>query len=172
MRVIRANASSFAIDATGVSVLGFSAGGHLAATLATQHSEQTYARIDSVDEFSARPFAAGLVYPVITMETPITHELSRKLLLGESPSATDIARRSAERHVDTNTPPSFIVHAFDDTAVPVENSLRYVDAMRAAKRPVEAHLLQEGGHAFGVGLPRTPSESWPSLFLTWLDRNR
>jgi dipeptidyl aminopeptidase/acylaminoacyl peptidase len=56
--------------------------------------------------------------------------------------------------------------------VPVENSLRYVDAMRAAKRPVEAHLLQEGGHAFGVGLPRTPSESWPSLFLTWLDRNR
>ena len=172
MRVIRANASRFAIDATGVSVLGFSAGGHLAATLATQHAEPTYAPRDSIDEFGARPFAAGLIYPVITMEVPVTHDLSRKLLLGESPSVADIERRSAERHVDSNTPPAFIVHAFDDTAVPVENSLRYMNALREANRPVEAHLLQEGGHAFGVGLPRTPSESWPSLFLTWLERNR
>jgi len=172
MRVIRANAARFAIDPKGVSVVGFSAGGHLAATLATQHSEPTYARVDSIDDLSARPFAAGLVYPVITMEMPVTHELSRKSLLGESPDVADIVRRSAERHVDPDTPPSFIVHAFDDAAVPVENSLRYLNAMREAKRPVEAHLLQEGGHAFGVGWPRTPSESWPALFLTWLDRNR
>jgi acetyl esterase/lipase len=170
MRVIRANASRFAIDATRVSVLGFSAGGHLAATLATQHAEHAYGRVDSTDEISPRPFAAGLVYPVITMETGWTHAMSRKLLLGETPSSTEVAHRSAEHHVDANTPPVFIVHAFDDEAVPVENSLRFISAMRAAKRPVEAHLLQEGGHAFGVGRPRTPSESWTSLFSTWVGR--
>ena len=170
MRVIRANASRFAIDPTRVSVLGFSAGGHLAATLATQHAEQAYRRVDSTDELSPRPFAAGLVYPVITMETAWTHAMSRKLLLGETPSSTEVEHRCAERHVDANTPPVFIVHAFDDAAVPVENSLRFMDAMREAKRPVEAHLLQEGGHAFGVGRPRTPAESWTSLFSTWLGR--
>jgi dipeptidyl aminopeptidase/acylaminoacyl peptidase len=106
------------------------------------------------------------------MQLPVTHELSRKLLLGDSPSVADIDRRSAERHVDPHTPPSFVVHAFDDAAVPVENSLRYVHAMREAKRPVEAHLLQEGGHAFGVGVPHTSSGSWTSLFMTWLERNR
>jgi acetyl esterase/lipase len=170
MRVIRFNASRFGIDAGKVSVLGFSAGGHLAATLTTQHAEQTYARVDAADKLNARPFASGLVYPVVTMELPVTHEVSRKLLLGESPSGADIERRSAERHVDSNTPPTFLVHAFDDAAVPVENSLRFISAMREAKRPVEAHLLQEGGHAFGVGFPRSPSESWPSLFSTWLGR--
>jgi acetyl esterase/lipase len=172
MRLIRAKASSFAIDATRVSVVGFSAGGHLAATLATQHSEQTYSSVDSTDELSPRPFAAGLVYPVITMETPWTHAMSRKLLLGETPSGAAVRQRSAESHVDSNTPPVFIVHAFDDEAVPIENSLRFMQAMRAAKRPVEAHLLQEGGHAFGIGRPHTSSESWTGLFSTWLARLR
>jgi dipeptidyl aminopeptidase/acylaminoacyl peptidase len=110
------------------------------------------------------------VYPVITMETAWTHAKSREMLLGESASTQQVEHRSTERHVDSNTPPVFIVHAFDDEAVPVENSLRFMNAMRAAKRPVEAHLLQEGGHAFGVGWPRTPSESWTSLFPTWLGR--
>jgi acetyl esterase/lipase len=170
MRVIRANAARFAVDATKISVLGFSAGGHLAATLATQHSEQVYSRVDAVDELSARPRGAGLVYPVISMDASITHERSRKLLLGESPHAAQIEHRSAERHVDADTPSAFLVHAFDDMAVPVENSLRFMNAMRAAKRPVEAHLLQEGGHAFGIGLPGTPSESWVTLFSVWLHR--
>jgi len=172
MRVIRSDASRFAIDATRVSVLGFSAGGHLAATLATQYGEQTYGRVDSMDDLSPRPFAAGLVYPVITMESPFTHAMSRKQLLGETPSNKEVEHRSAERHVDVGTPPAFIVHAFDDEAVPVENSLRFMNAMREHKRPVEAHLLQEGGHAFGVGRPGTPSERWISLFSTWLGRLR
>lgn len=170
MRVIRANAARFAIDASKLSVLGFSAGGHLAATLATQHAEQTYAGADAADSLSARPFAAALVYPVVTMEDPLTHSMSRKLLLGETPANADVEHRSAERQVDSSTPPTFIVHAFDDEAVAVENSLRFMNAMREAKRPVEAHLLQEGGHAFGIGRPGTPSETWPSLFSTWLAR--
>jgi acetyl esterase/lipase len=170
MRVIRSSASRYGIDARKVSVLGFSAGGHLAATLATQHSEHTYDRVDAVDDVDARPFSAGLIYPVVTMQKEWTHEMSRKLLLGETPSEAEIEHRSAERHVGPSTPPTFLVHAFDDEAVPVENSLRFVNAMHAAKRPVEAHLLQEGGHAFGVGLPGTPSAQWPTLYAAWLQR--
>jgi dipeptidyl aminopeptidase/acylaminoacyl peptidase len=82
-----------------------------------------------------------------------------------------VERRSPELHVDAATPPVFIVHAMDDLAVPVENSLRMMNAMRTANRPVEAHLLQEGGHAFGTGRPRTPSASWPDLFHVWLMRS-
>lgn len=170
MRVIRWNASRFGIDANKVSVLGFSAGGHLAATLATQHAEHTYAKLDAADELDARPFSAGLVYPVVTMEKQWTHQMSRKLLLGESPSDADVAHRSAERHVSSSTPATFLVHAFDDDAVPVENSLRFMNAMRSAKRPVEAHFLQQGGHAFGVGFPNTTSAQWISLYSTWLQR--
>jgi acetyl esterase/lipase len=170
MRVIRSEASRFDIDADKVSVLGFSAGGHLAATLATQHAEPTYDAVDATDRLSPRPFAAALVYPVVTMMKPWTHELSRNLLLGEMPTDAEVERRSAERHVDAATPPAFIVHAMDDPAVPVENSLRMMSAMREAKRPVEAHFLQEGGHAFGVGYPGTPSAQWVDLFSAWLGR--
>jgi acetyl esterase/lipase len=170
MRIIRSRAAEFKIDPNKVGVLGFSAGGHLAASLATQHSEQTYAPIDSTDKLDARPCAAGLIYPVVTMEKPFTHEKSRQLLLGDNPTDERVAHRSAERHVNTATPPAFIVHAFDDPAVPVENSLRFMNAMRTAQRPVEAHLLQEGGHAFGVGYPHSPSEHWIELFSSWLER--
>jgi acetyl esterase/lipase len=170
MRVIRSQASRYGIDANKVSVVGFSAGGHLTATLATQHAEATYKPVDAADQLSARPFAAGLVYPVITMEKPWTHEQSRGLLLGKNPSDSEVARRSAEKHVDASTPPVFMVHAMDDDAVPVENSLHMMNALRAAKRPVEAHLIQEGGHAFGVGYPNTASAHWIELFSTWLAR--
>ncbi|WP_129778432.1 alpha/beta hydrolase [Peristeroidobacter soli] len=170
MRVIRSNASRFAIDADKVSVLGFSAGGHLAATLATSYADPAYARVDSADELSAQPLAVALIYPVITMDAKWTHEMSRKLLLGDQPSDAEIQRRSAERHVSAGTPPGFVVHAYDDEAVPVENSIRFVDAMRAAKRPVEAHFLQQGGHAFGVGIPGTSSDEWTPTFAKWLAR--
>jgi len=72
--------------------------------------------------------------------------------------------------VDSTTPPIFRVYALDDEAVPVENSLHLMSAMREAKRPVEAHLLREGGYAFGVGYPNTPSGNWIPLFTAWLGR--
>jgi len=170
VRVMRSRAGQLGFDANAVSVLGFSAGGHLAATLATQHAETTYPAVDASDELDPRPRAAGLIYPVITMEKPVTHAESRMRLLGDSPTDEQVAHRCPEQHVDSTTPPAFLVHAFDDGAVPVDNSLRFMNAMRSAQRPVETHLLQEGGHAFGVGSPNTPAASWIEMFSMWLQR--
>jgi acetyl esterase/lipase len=170
MRVIRANGGAYGIDPRYVAVLGFSAGGHLAASLATRHAERVYADADAADRLSARPFAVGLIYPVVTMLQPWTHALTRSLLLGDAPTEGEIERASPELLVDAETPPIYIVHAMDDEAVPVENSLRMMRAMREAGRPVETHLLQEGGHAFGVGYAATTSAQWISLFDTWWKR--
>jgi len=170
MRVIRSQAEKHSIDADRIAVLGFSAGGNLAATLMTDYDEHVYESVDAADALSARPQAVGLVYPVVTMDERWTHPLSRTLLLGESPDAAVVRQRSPELNVDATTPPVFIVHAMDDEAVPVENSLRLMEAMRDAGRPVEAHLLQEGGHAFGVGYDQTPSAYWVQQFDAWWKR--
>ena len=168
MRVIRASAARFGIDPARLAVVGFSAGGHLAASLATGFSEAVYAPLDEADQLDARPAAAGLIYPVITMTHPYTHEGSRQHLLGNAPSEPLIAARSPEQHVGPDTPPTFLAHACDDPAVPVENSLMMMAALRAARRPVEAHFFQRGGHAFGVGFPGTPTQEWITLFDLWL----
>jgi acetyl esterase/lipase len=170
MRVIRASAARHRIDPARLSVLGFSAGGHLAASLATGFAEDLYPPSDSADRLDARPAAAGLIYPVITMTRPYTHEGSRDHLLGRSPSDQLVAARSPEQHVTAATPPVFLAHACDDPAVPVENSLMMMAAMRATHRPVEAHFFQEGGHAFGTGFPGTPTQEWIPLFDLWLRR--
>jgi len=172
MRVIRANAARWAVDPETLSVVGFSAGGHLAATLATNFGQPVYAPLDGADEASARPFATALVYPVVTMALPGTHAVSRELLLGPNPSPTQIARRSAQLHVSADTPPLFLVHALDDPAVPATNSLDLLSAMRAANRPVEAHFLQEGGHAFASGYAGSPTAAWIGTFDAWLARLR
>jgi acetyl esterase/lipase/lysophospholipase L1-like esterase len=172
MRLIRTSAARWAIDPETLSVVGFSAGGHLAATLATDFAQPVYAPVDAADRTSARPFATALIYPVVTMALPGTHAVSRELLLGPNPSPTQIARRSAQLHVGADTPPLFLVHALDDAAVPVTNSLDLLAGMRAANLPVEAHLLQEGGHAFASGYAGSPTASWIETFDAWLKRLR
>jgi acetyl esterase/lipase len=170
MRVIRSRAGEYGIDPATVSVIGFSAGGHLAAMLATRHAEATYAAVDAADRLDARPLAVALVYPVATMRQPWTHGLSRELLLGGNPSDALVAANSAESLVSPATPPLFIVHALDDEAVPAQNSIGLAEALRAAQRPFEIHLLQEGGHAFGIGRPGTPSAYWVDQFGAWVTR--
>ena len=170
MRVIRSKASQYGINSETLSVLGFSAGGHLTATLATQHAEHVYEAVDAADKESTKPFSAGLIYPVITMKKEWTHEKSRDLLLGDHPSDAEVEHRCPELHVTEATPPSFIAHAMDDADVPVENSLMMMNALRAAKHPVEAHLFQEGHHAFSLGHPNTPSAYWTDLYRAWLMR--
>ena len=172
MRLIRARASEFKIDPARLGVLGFSAGGHLATDLSASYDERAYAPVDAADQQSARPAFTGLIYPVATLDPDATHGGSRDSLLGANPSAELVQARSPQRHITSTTPPSFVVHAFDDGLVPVENSLRWIAAARTAKVPVEAHLLAEGGHGFGLHLPReNPGSRWPDLFALWMRKH-
>lgn len=169
VRLIRARAGAYGLDPAQLSVVGFSAGGHLAASLATGFTEAVAPVRDAVDRQDARPARVGLVYPVISHEPGVGHAESTRQLLGPAPDAAQVARRSPAAHVTAATPPVFLVHAIDDTAVPVENSLLMLAAMRAAKRPVEGHLFERGGHGFGIGAPALPASGWPDLFLRWID---
>lgn len=171
IRVIRANATRYGFDPTKLAAVGFSAGGHLGATLATSFAERVYAPRDATDALDARPAAMALIYPVISVTAPVTHGESAMRLLGTSPSAELIVKRSPSQHVTAQTPPVFLVHALDDKAVPAENSVIMLRALQAANRPVEVHLFEAGGHGFGVGHPDTPAGHWPALFASWLDRH-
>jgi acetyl esterase/lipase len=173
MRLIRSRAAELGIDPARLGVMGFSAGGHLAADLTVAHAESAYAPIDAADRQLARPAYSALIYPVATLDRSITHKGSFDNLLGPSPSELLVAARSPERHLNSSTPPSFIVHSFDDGTVPIENSLRWIAAARAAKAQVEAHLFAEGGHGFGLRLPADlPGSRWPDLFSSWMRKQR
>lgn len=171
LRLIRAGAADYAIDPSRVACLGCSAGGHVAASLATGHARAVYTPVDAADRLSARPDLSALLYPVIDMTLPHAHRGSRTTLLGASPDSAMEAAYSLHRRVATDTPPTFLVHAADDDSVPVENSLNYLAALRAAKVPAEAHIFEEGGHGFGIYLARgKPAHAWPDLFLAWAAR--
>ncbi len=168
MRLIRSRAAEDGIDPARVMVMGFSAGGHLAGTLAMKFDEVTYAPIDAADALPARPDAAALIYPVATMAEPFAHPGSRLNLLGETPSAETVASWSLETMTRPDMPPVFLMHAADDGAVPVENALILHDALRKAGVPVALHIFEAGGHGFGLrGIEGTPLQSWPSLLRDW-----
>jgi acetyl esterase/lipase len=172
MRLIRAGASRFDIDPRRVAAMGFSAGGHVAASLAARFDAPVYASVDAADRQSARPDLAVLMYPVIDMARPFAHAGSREALLGQAPTPHAEAAYSPHRHVTPATPPTFLVHASDDPAVPTENSLNYLAALRAAKVAAEAHIFEEGGHGFGIRLAQgKPCAAWPDLFLAWAGRH-
>lgn len=171
MRIIVSSADRYGVDPKRVGVLGYSAGGHLAATLATRHAETVYPARDAIDAADARPVAAGLIYPVISLVPPHAHGGSAANLLGPAPEAGVLERRSPAGCVDATTPPTFLVHALDDGAVPVENSLMMLAALRAAAIPAEAHLFEAGGHGFGLGQAGTPASQWLQLFHLWIGRH-
>ena len=168
MRLIRAQAGEWRIDPNRVAAIGFSAGGHLCADLATRFERKVYDPVDAADAGSARPMLAAPIYPVISMDPAIAHGGSRKNLIGKDPSAELEAEHSADRQVSRVTPPCFLMHADDDNVVPVENTLRFRAALKKSGVPVETHLFEQGGHGFGLrGTVGKPVAAWPELYFGW-----
>lgn len=156
MRLVREKASEWNILPNKIGIMGFSAGGHLAATLSTHFEKDT------------RPDFSILIYPVISMDKNITHMGSRTNLIGKNPTDAMIKLYSNELHVTGKTPPSFLIHATDDDGVPVENSLLYYQALKKNKVPAEMHIYPFGGHGFGLANGNKSLDSWPRLMINWL----
>jgi acetyl esterase/lipase len=168
IRLIRAEAARWRIDPEKLGALGFSAGGHLGASLAVGYDDQVYRPIDAADRQSARPVVAGLLYPVISI-TADRKGGSYTNLIGPDAGAAPVARYETDRRVTSETPPLFLAQALDDDTVNPQNSIAMLNAAREARVPVEAHLFEKGGHGFGVKhVPKTlPASRWPELFDLW-----
>jgi acetyl esterase/lipase len=160
---IRRGSHGLAVDSSRVGVLGFSAGGHLAATLASGLS----AGDDALDLPSSRPDLTVLCYPVVSFQAAV-HQGSINNLLGDSPSGDLLTELSAELTVTDGTPPAFIWHTSDDDAVDVEHSLRYALALRQAAVPAELHIFPHGRHGLGLADGVAGVERWTELCTTWL----
>ena len=167
IRMLRRNAKDWNIDSNKIGIIGFSAGGHLASTASTHYNDVVY----TSDGTSARPDFSMLIYPVISMEDGITHNGSKVNLLEKKPSKELIAKYSNEKQVNENTPPTILIHATDDGAVPVENSINYYLALKKHKVPAEMHIYENGGHGFGLGRFGTHL-NWPKACENWLIANK
>jgi acetyl esterase/lipase len=167
LRTIRSHAKEWNLDENRIGILGFSAGGHLAATLGTHFDTGKADADDIIERASSRPDLIVLIYPVITM-SEFTHAGSKKNLLGENPTPEAIRLYSNELQVTKDTPPTFLAHAVADPGVPVENSLLFVSALRKAHVPFELHLYEQGEHGFGLAPNNPILASWTGRCADWL----
>jgi acetyl esterase/lipase len=168
MSIIRSRANELNIDPDKIGVLGFSAGGHLASSLGTHYHTGKINSSDPIERISCRPDFMILIYPVITMNLPYTHQGSRENLLGKNPDQELVDLMSNEKQVNSKTPPAFLVHTTEDSVVPVENSIMFYSALRKAGVPVEMHIYLKGGHGFGLGINKGEVSTWPGLCRTWM----
>lgn len=158
MRIVRSHATEWHLDPSKIGIMGSSAGGHLASTLATHFSPET------------RPDFQILLYPVITMDSTFSHGGTRYNLLGKDPSPESVTYFSNELQVTPQTPPAFIALSDDDTAVPPQNSLAYYQALRQNNVGCELHIYPEGGHGWGFRDDYTYKDQWTHALHVWLDR--
>lgn len=151
-----------------VMVIGFSAGGHVAGSLAMRFDARVYAARNEADQFSARPDSVKLMYPVITMKEGAAQTGSRASLLGEAPVQVLVDKCSLKTAPPANTPATLIIHAADDVSVPVNNALMMVSALRAAAVPASLHIFDSGGHGFSLrGIENDPRSAWLGLVMDW-----
>jgi acetyl esterase/lipase len=150
VRTVRARAAEWHLDPKRVGIMGSSAGGHLASTLLTHFDDGQPDAADAIERQSSRPDIGILCYAVITMGE-FTHQGSKNNLLGKNPAPELVRELSNELQVTSNTPPCFIWHTWEDTAVPVENSLHFAEALRKAGVPFDLHIYQKGAHGLGLG---------------------
>jgi len=154
-----------------IGVLGFSAGGHLAGMTATTPGVARYDAVDAIDSIASAPDFSALIYPVLTLVPPFDQTHTRRSIVGAHPDPADARALSVDLQVTPSTPPTFLAQAVDDPISPVDNSLRMFNALRAANVPCEMHILQSGGHGWGMGKPGSETRHWPMLFEAWAAQN-
>ena len=167
IRIVRARAAEWGIDPQRIGILGFSAGGHVASTAGTHFDSGKSDAPDPTERVSSKPNLMILIYPVITMREK-THAGSKLNLLGSTPTPELIALLSNDEQVTKETPPAFLVHTMNDPAVPVENSLLFIAALRKAGVPFEFHVYERGPHGFGLGQKDPILATWPDRCADWL----
>jgi acetyl esterase/lipase len=167
IRTVRARAVEWGLDPQRIGILGFSAGGHVASTAGTHFDSGKADAADPIERISSRPDLMILIYPVITMREK-THAGSKLNLIGAAPTPELITLLSNDEQVTKETPPAFLVHTMTDTAVPFENSLLFITALRKAGVPFEFHLYERGPHGFGLGTKDPILATWPDRCADWL----
>ena len=167
LRLIRQRARAWRVDPNRIAICGFSAGGHLAASLGTLYAEFPFRREDPLAKISNRPDAMILCYPVIS-SGPLGHAGSFANLLGPGVPRRLLDRFSLERRVTADTPPAFLWHTADDAGVPVENSLLFAQALRTCRRPFELHVYPTGSHGLGLATQDAHIATWMPLCCEWL----
>lgn len=160
----RQQAATLDIDPDKVGIMGFSAGGHLAACASTLFERPV---INSERLVSLRPDFSLLIYPVISMQSRLSHEGCLRALLGDQPKQADIERFSGELQVTAQTPPTFLALSGDDLNVAPANSLRYYEALHKKGVSAELHIYQKGGHGYGLKGARGGG-GWPACLKRWL----
>lgn len=154
IRIMREHSEEWGIKQVGI--MGSSAGGHLASTAATHFTEDS------------RPDFQILFYPVISMDLGICHKGSRERLIGKNPADNLVTLYSNELQVNAQTPPAFIMHSSDDRTVPVENSIRYYQALVKNKVPASLHCYSIGGHGWGFKDNFKYKRQWTGELEKWL----
>ena len=168
MAIVRSRASTWSIDPKRIGMLGFSAGGHLAASSAIYAERGNPLARDPLGRVSTKPDFLLLIYPMISLIRPNAHRGTLVNLLGEHPAVADREALSLDLHVDRNTPPSFLVHTTVDRSVSAENSVLFYLALLKNKVPAELHVYEHGKHGRGLGKPELAYSTWPDLCLRWL----
>ena len=167
MYLVRKDAAKWGVDPAKIGIMGFSAGGHLASTLTVHYND---VKIENKEKISLRPDFSILIYPVVTFGK-FTHGGSMANLLGPNPTDAQKEYFSNEKHVTPETPITFLVHANDDGAVPVQNSLDFDAALVQNKVKAEMHIYQGGGHGFGLN-NKTTSDDWFQRLENWMKANK
>lgn len=162
IRLVRKNAQIWGIDSNKVGIMGFSAGGHLASSAAT-HFDKDYTGIN--DQINLRPDFQILLYPVISFRD-FTHSGSRTNLVGKDAPEDLLHLFSNEEQINAKTPQAFIVHASDDKAVPLKNSLIYAENLVNNNVKVDLHVFANGGHGFGLN-NKTTKDDWFKSLTEW-----
>lgn len=167
MYLVRKNAGAFKVNPNQIGVLGFSAGGHLAASLSSHYADM---KVQNQDNISLRPDFSILIYPVISFGQ-YTHAGSKKNLVGDNPTDAQVKYFSNELQINSQTPPTFLVHSNDDFAVSVLNSLMYDEGLAKNNVPAEMHIYQTGNHGFGLDKIKT-KDDWFARLANWMRNNK